>query len=185
MSRMALSVRPVGFGAKRLLKQGYTAEDRERAVRLVRRAVELGVDHVDTAAFYPSVADAAEGPGGFTSLGVANQIVREALTSYDDHAVVATKVGPLTGRLARPDELRGLVEADLRALGRSSLDLVYLRQAGLEESPSTTARWPTCRTPGWSSTSACPTSAPSTWSRRVRSRRSRRCRTGTASTSAG
>ena len=122
----------VGFGAKRLLRDGYTPDDRARAVRLLRRAVELGVDHIDTAAFYPSVANAAEGPGGFRSLGVANGLIREALAPYDDGLVVATKVGPTQQGLARPDQLRALVEADLRALGREPLDLVYLRQAGLE-----------------------------------------------------
>jgi pyridoxine 4-dehydrogenase len=130
---MELSVRRVGFGAKRLLGEGYSPENRDAAVRLVRRAVELGVDHIDTAAFYPSVASSNGDPHGFTSLGVAHEIVREALSTYDGHVVVATKVGPVDSRLARPDELRALVEADLRALGRDVLDLVYLRQAGLAD----------------------------------------------------
>ena len=101
-------------------------------MRLLRRAVELGVDHIDTAAFYPSVANEAEGPNSFTSLDVANELIREALAPYDEGLVVATKVGPTSQGLARPDQLRALVEADLRALGRDSLDLVYLRQGGLE-----------------------------------------------------
>ncbi len=127
-----LKVNRVGFGAKRLLRAGFTAADREGAVRLLRRAVELGVDHIDTAAFYPSVANVAEGPTSFTSLDVANELIREALAPYDEGLVVATKVGPTSQGLARPDQLRALVEADLRALGRDSLDLVYLRQGGLE-----------------------------------------------------
>jgi pyridoxine 4-dehydrogenase len=50
-------VNRVGLGAKRLLRDDrYTAEDRDGAVRLLRRAVELGVNHIDTAAFYPSFA---------------------------------------------------------------------------------------------------------------------------------
>jgi aryl-alcohol dehydrogenase-like predicted oxidoreductase len=126
------NVNRVGFGAKRLLREGYTPHDRAGAVRLLRRAVELGVDHIDTAAFYPSVADAAEGPGGFTSLGVANELIREALSPYDDGLVIATKVGPTEHGLARPDQLRSLVETDLRALGADCLDLVYLRQGGME-----------------------------------------------------
>jgi pyridoxine 4-dehydrogenase len=125
-------VNRIGLGAKRLLREGFTAADRAGAVRLLRRAVELGVDHIDTAAFYPSVANDAEGPGGFTSLGVAHELIREALAPYDERLVIATKVGPTNHGLARPDQLRSLVEADLRALGRDRLDLVYLRQAGLE-----------------------------------------------------
>jgi pyridoxine 4-dehydrogenase len=128
-----VDVRRIGLGAKRLLREGYTPADRDAAVRLVRRAVELGVDHIDTAAFYPSVADEAEGPGGFRSLGVANAIIREALDGYAGRVVVATKVGPTDAGLAAPGELRALVEADLAALGRERLDLVYLRQAGLTD----------------------------------------------------
>jgi pyridoxine 4-dehydrogenase len=125
-------VNRVGLGAKRLLRDdGYTAEDRAGAMRLLRRAVELGVNHVDTAAFYPSVANADEGPGGFTSLDIANELIREALAPYPDDLLIATKVGPTATGLARPDQLRALVEADLRALRRDHLDLVYLRQAGL------------------------------------------------------
>jgi aryl-alcohol dehydrogenase-like predicted oxidoreductase len=125
------NVNRIGFGTKRLLREGYTADDRAGAVRLLRRAVELGVDHIDTAAFYPSVANQAEGPTAFTSLDIANELIREALAPYDEAVVVATKVGPTREGLARPDQLRALVEADLRALGRDSLDLVYLRQGGL------------------------------------------------------
>src|SRR4051794_23135088 len=112
-----LKVNRVGFGAKRLLPAGFTAADREGAVRLLRRAVELGVDHIDTAAFYPSVAN-DEGPTGFTSLDVANELIGEALAPYDEGLVIATKVGPTRDGLARPDQLRALVEADLRALRR-------------------------------------------------------------------
>ena len=122
----------VGLGAKRLLRDGYTAEDRDGAVRLLRRAVELGVNHIDTAAFYPSIANVDEGPGGFTSLDIANELIREALAPYPDDLLIATKVGPTPDGMARPDQLAALVEADLRALGRDHLDLVYLRQGGLE-----------------------------------------------------
>ena len=123
----------VGLGAKRLLRDDtYTAEDRDGAVRLLRRAVELGVNHVDTAAFYPSIANVRRRAHGFTSLGVANELIREALAPYPDDLLIATKVGPTANGLARPDQLAALVEADLRALGRDHLDLVYLRQGGLE-----------------------------------------------------
>jgi aryl-alcohol dehydrogenase-like predicted oxidoreductase len=59
-------------------------------------------------------------------------VIRQALAPYPDELVIATKVGLTERGLARPDELRGLVEDDLRTLGVDSLDLVYLRQTGLE-----------------------------------------------------
>ena len=59
-------------------------------------------------------------------------MIRRALAPYPDELVIATKVGPTKHGLARPDQLRELVESDLRVLGVDSLDLVYLRQTGLE-----------------------------------------------------
>jgi aryl-alcohol dehydrogenase-like predicted oxidoreductase len=126
-------VNRVGLGAKRLLRDdSYTAADREGAVALLRRAVELGVNHLDTAAFYPSFARGVEPQNEFTSLDIANELIREALAPYPDDLLIATKVGPTPTGLARPDQLAALVEADVRALGRDHLDLVYLRQGGLE-----------------------------------------------------
>jgi pyridoxine 4-dehydrogenase len=121
-----LGVRRIGFGAKRL------GSDRAHAVALIRRAVELGVDHIDTAGFYPTFAGPEHEEHDFTALGWANEVIREALGPYEKRVLIATKVGPTEHGLARPDQLRGLVEADLRALGRDQLDLVYLRQHGLE-----------------------------------------------------
>ncbi|WP_229401653.1 aldo/keto reductase [Micromonospora okii] len=122
-----LTVNRIGFGAMRLTA---TADgrpgDRDRAVAVLRRAVELGVNHIDTAAFY------------FSPLRSANELINTALAPYPEDLVVATKVGPgkdPSGRwlpLARPDELRGQVEENLRQLGRDHLDLVNLRQNGLE-----------------------------------------------------
>jgi pyridoxine 4-dehydrogenase len=123
------TVRRIGFGAKRLAGAGG-ADAQERAVALLRRVVELGVNHLDTAAFYPSHGQAGE--TRFESLGWANDVIRRALAPYPKDLFIATKVGPTDHGLARPDELQGLVEKDLRALGVDSLDLVYLRQAGLE-----------------------------------------------------
>jgi aryl-alcohol dehydrogenase-like predicted oxidoreductase len=126
-------VNRVGLGAKRLLRDdGYSAEDRDGAVQLLRRAVELGVNHIDTAAFYPSFAHGTGPRNDFTSLDIANELIREALAPYPDDLLIATKVGPTASGLARPDQLAALVETDLRALGRDHLDLVYLRQGGLE-----------------------------------------------------
>ena len=120
-----LTVNRVGFGAKRL------GRDRTRAVALLRQAVEWGVNHLDTAAFYPTSAGPEHEEHDFDVLGWANDVIREALRPYREGLVIATKVGPTAAGLARPDELRGLVEADLRALGRDHLDVVYLRQHGL------------------------------------------------------
>ncbi|MFB6723006.1 aldo/keto reductase [Kribbella sp. NPDC056345] len=124
-------VRRVGFGTKRLAGSGSGSEVRARAVSLVRRAVELGVNHLDTAAFYPTISP-SDNVREMECLRWANEAVREALTSYDGDVVIATKVGALDGPLARPDELPGLVERELRDLGRDTLDVVYLRQQGLE-----------------------------------------------------
>jgi len=120
-----LTVNRIGFGAKRLGK------DRDHATRLVRRAIELGVNHIDTAAWYPTYADASHAMHDSSALHWANEIIREALRPYSDEVVIATKVGPAEDGLARPDQLRGQVETNLRTLGRDHLDLVYLRQHGL------------------------------------------------------
>ncbi|MFF0343181.1 aldo/keto reductase [Kribbella sp. NPDC004875] len=125
-----VSVRRIGFGAKRLAGSGDGgAGSRDRAVELLHQVVALGVNHIDTAAFYPS--HGAAGQTRFESLGWANEVIRRALAPYPDELLIATKVGPTDHGMARPDELRGLVEDDLRALGVDALDLVYLRQMGL------------------------------------------------------
>ena len=91
---------------------------------MLRRAVELGVNHIDTASFYRR-GDV-----------VANELVRRALAPYPDGLVIATKVGPMLGPdgtpalQATPGQLRGLVEDNLRELGVDHLDLVYLRVGG-------------------------------------------------------
>jgi pyridoxine 4-dehydrogenase len=121
-----LTVNRIGFGAKRL------GGDKPGAVRLLRRAVELGVNHIDTAAWYPTYADAGHAVHDSTALHWANEVIREALAPYSEDLVIATKVGPTKNGLARPDQLRSEVEANLRALGRDHLDLVYLRQHGLD-----------------------------------------------------
>jgi aryl-alcohol dehydrogenase-like predicted oxidoreductase len=122
--------RPVarlGFGAMRLPFGALTgpARDPEDGIAVLRRAVELGVNHIDTASFYRR--------GGV----VANELIRRALHPYPDDLVIATKVGPMLGpdgvptRQATPDQLRGLVEENLRELGVDRLDLVYLRIGGM------------------------------------------------------
>ncbi|MFE0187855.1 aldo/keto reductase [Streptomyces sp. NPDC058989] len=126
-----LTVNRIGFGTMRLPQTGpalvpdATPRDREQAIAVLRRAVELGVNHIDTAAFY------------FSRLRSANELINSALAPYaDDDLVIATKVGPARdasgewARSARPDQLRGQVEENLRQLGRDHLDVVNLRIMG-------------------------------------------------------
>ncbi|MFG2328013.1 aldo/keto reductase [Streptomyces sp. NPDC048604] len=126
-----LTVRRIGFGAMRLTGSAAFQEgvpsDRGRAIAVLRRAVELGVDHIDTAAFY------------FSRLRSANELINSALAPYADDLVIATKVGPARDASgawavsARPGELRGQVEENLRQLGRDHLDVVNLRIMGQED----------------------------------------------------
>ncbi|MFE6846633.1 aldo/keto reductase [Streptomyces sp. NPDC057686] len=116
-----LTVRRIGFGAMRLthLADG-SPSDRERVTAVLRRAVELGVNHIDTAAFY------------FSPLRSANELINRALAPYADDLVITTKVGPgrdFAGQWwwATPEQLRGQVEENLRQLGRDHLDVVNLR----------------------------------------------------------
>ncbi|MGW5471056.1 aldo/keto reductase [Streptomyces chartreusis] len=123
-----LSVSRVGFGAMRLTGSAAfhhgTPSDRERSIAVLRKAIDLGVDHIDTAAFY------------FSATRSANELINTALAPYPDDLVIATKVGPFRdydgewGTSARPDQLRGHVEENLRQLGRDHLDVVYLRRMG-------------------------------------------------------
>ena len=128
-----LVVNRLGFGAMRLPQTGpalvadAVPRDRAQAIAVLRRAVELGVNHIDTAAFY------------FSALRSANELINTALAPYPDDLVIVTKVGPgrdpwgeWTSR-ARPDQLRGQVEENLRQLGRDHLDVVNLRrQQGMD-----------------------------------------------------
>ncbi|MER5852920.1 oxidoreductase [Streptomyces sp. NPDC002012] len=123
-----LKVNRIGFGAMRLTGNAPfhlgTPSDRNRVIGVLRRAVELGVNHIDTAAFY------------FSRLRSANELINSALAPYPDDLVIATKVGPARDTSgewttpARPDQLRGQVEENLRQLGRDHLDLVNLRLMG-------------------------------------------------------
>jgi pyridoxine 4-dehydrogenase len=121
-----LTVNRLGFGAMRLtgsrpFDPGCAPGDRSQALTVLRRAVELGVNHIDTAAFY------------FSPLRSANELINSALHPYPGDLVITTKVGP--GRdasgdwqgMAPPGQLRGQVEENLRQLGRDHLDVVNLR----------------------------------------------------------
>ncbi|MFE5901227.1 aldo/keto reductase [Streptomyces sp. NPDC056488] len=129
-----LPVRRIGFGAMRLPQHGEALVphavpmDRDRAIKVLREAVDLGVNHIDTAAFY------------FSPLRSANELINSALGGpYPDDLVIATKVGPsrdVSGAWSEhartPAALRGQVEENLRQLGRDHLDLVNLRVLGTD-----------------------------------------------------
>jgi aryl-alcohol dehydrogenase-like predicted oxidoreductase len=123
-----LGDRPVyrlGYGAMQLAGPHVMGPpaDRDAAVAVLRRAVELGVDHIDTSDYY--------GPH------VTNEILREALHPYDGLTVV-TKVGARRTpdgewpEALSPDELRSAVHDNLRNLGVDVLDVVNLRMPGYE-----------------------------------------------------
>ncbi|MFF4401650.1 oxidoreductase [Streptomyces sp. NPDC001480] len=126
------TVNRIGFGAMRLTQHGEAfapdavPSDRDLAVRVLRRAAELGVNHIDTAAFY------------FSPLRSANELINRALTPYPDDLVITSKVGPgrdASGQWlphATPKQLRGQVEENLRQLGRDHLDVVNLRIVGTD-----------------------------------------------------
>jgi aryl-alcohol dehydrogenase-like predicted oxidoreductase len=115
------SVRRIGFGAMQLPGPGVFGPPRDwaQAVAVVRRAVELGVDHIDTAQYY--------GPD------VANEILREALHPFPEHIAIVSKVGAQRdetggwGPAQRPEQLRAGVLDNLRALGVDRLHAVNLR----------------------------------------------------------
>src|ERR1700726_3689040 len=114
-------VNRLGYGAMRLTGPGVfrPPSNRAAAVALLRAAIELGVDHIDTAQYY--------GPD------VVNDLIREALHPYPENLTLVTKVG---GRrdargawlpAQRPAELRTAVEDNLRSLRTERMDLVNLR----------------------------------------------------------
>src|SRR5262249_20703012 len=124
MQRFAMGrflVARMGFGAMQLPGPGVFGppRDRDQALAVLRRAVELGVNHIDTAQYY--------GPD------VANELIREALYPYPDGLALVSKVG---GRrddkggwlpAHEPDELRRGIEDNLRSLGVDRLAAVNLR----------------------------------------------------------
>ena len=93
--------------------------DRTAAIAVLRRAVELGVDHIDTAQYY--------GPG------VANELIRTALHPYPAGLALVSKVGARRDasggvlRYDRPAELRQGIEDNLRSLAVDRLTVVNLR----------------------------------------------------------
>jgi len=116
----SFEVNRLGYGAMRLMSTSDGGiRDRETSIAVLRRAVELGVNHIDTASFY------------FAGPRSANELINSALAPYDN-LVLTTKVGP--GRdfegtflTARPEQLRAQVEQNLRELGLDHLDVVNYR----------------------------------------------------------
>lgn len=114
----------VGFGAMQLTGPGVFGPppDLAAAGGVLRRAIELGVDHIDTAQYY--------GPD------VVNDLIRETLYPYPENLKLVTKVGwrrDAAGRILaaqRPQELREGVEGNLRSLRVDRLTLVNLRLVG-------------------------------------------------------
>lgn len=125
------SVARIGFGAMQLPGPGVWGppRDRDAALNVLRTAIELGVNHIDTAQYYGN--------------GVANELIRSALQPYPDDLVLVSKVGATRSDdggwipAQRPEQLRAGVEANLRTLGVERLDVVNLRR--MESGRSTTA----------------------------------------------
>jgi pyridoxine 4-dehydrogenase len=116
------TVQRIGFGAMQLPGPGVFGppRDHDAAIAVLRRAVELGVNHIDTAQYY--------GPD------VSNALIREALHPYSDDLVLVSKVGAVRDDeggwvpAQKPADLRAGVEDNLRSLGVEQLGAVNLRR---------------------------------------------------------
>jgi pyridoxine 4-dehydrogenase len=121
------SVGRVGFGAMQLPGPGVFGppRDHDQAIAVLQRAIELGINHIDTAQFY--------GPN------VANELIRGALHPYPDNLALVTKVGGTRGDKGEwlpdqePDALRTSLEENLRTLGVDRLAAANLRVFGGED----------------------------------------------------
>ena len=118
----SLTVHRLGFGTMQLTGPGVWGPpaDHDGAVAVLRRAVELGVDLLDTADSY--------GPN------VAEELIREALHPYPEQLVIATKAGLVRSgpgqwvECGRPEYLRQQCEGSLRRLGVERIDLFQLHR---------------------------------------------------------
>jgi pyridoxine 4-dehydrogenase len=121
-----LTVNRMGYGAMQLAGPGVFGPpaDRDAAIAVLREAIELGINHIDTADFY--------GPH------VTNQIIKEALHPYPGDLHIVTKVGAVRDadggwpHARSPRELREQVHGNLRNLGVDVLDVVNMRVGGLD-----------------------------------------------------
>jgi pyridoxine 4-dehydrogenase len=123
-------VHRIGYGAMQLPGPGVMGppRDHDEAIAVLRRAVELGVNHIDTAQYY--------GPN------VSNELIREALYPYPDDLVLVSKVGAFRDESGgwlpgqRPKQLRSAVEDNLKTLGIDRLGAVNLRLVDGHEPPA-------------------------------------------------
>jgi pyridoxine 4-dehydrogenase len=121
------SVHRIGYGAMQLAGPQVMGPpaDRDAALAVLRRAVELGVDHIDTSDYY--------GPH------VVNELIREALHPYPEDLLIVTKVGARRTpdghwpEALSAEELRQAVHDNLDHLGVDVLDVVNLRMPGFAE----------------------------------------------------
>lgn len=117
-----LNVRRLGFGTMQLTGAGVWGppSDRDRAVEVLRRSLQLGVNLIDTADSY--------GPN------VAEELIREALYPYPEGLIIATKAGFTRSgpdqwdECGRPDYLRKQCEGSLKRLGVEAIDLFQLHR---------------------------------------------------------
>ena len=120
----SVTLKRIGYGAMQLAGSGVWGPPRDvdAAVAVLREAIALGINHIDTSDFY--------GPH------ITNQIIRQALHPYPENLTIVTKVGAVRGADASwnpaqsPTELRQAVHDNLSNLGVDVLDVVNLRRWG-------------------------------------------------------
>jgi pyridoxine 4-dehydrogenase len=120
-----LELTRVGYGAMQLAGPGVFGppKDRAAAIAVLRDAIDLGINHIDTSDFY--------GPH------ITNEIIHEALAPYPDDLHIVTKVGARRDEQGgwpharTPAELRQAVHDNLKHLGLDALDVVNLRMGGV------------------------------------------------------
>jgi pyridoxine 4-dehydrogenase len=121
-----VTVNRVGYGAMQLAGPHVFGPpaDRDEAIRVLREAIDLGIDHIDTSDFY--------GPH------VTNEVIKEALHPYPENLTIVTKVGAKRDakggwpHARSPEELRAAVHDNLEHLGLEAMDVVNLRMGGVQ-----------------------------------------------------
>lgn len=121
----SLTVRRMGYGAMQLAGPQVWGppRDPEAAAAVLREAIALGIDHIDTSDAY--------GPH------VTNQLIRDTLHPYPDDVVIVSKVGARRGAdrswlpASSPAEIRADIQNNLRLLGLDAIDIVNLRMMSM------------------------------------------------------